>query len=128
LRCGRWGADHGELFRVDAKAEGGDVTWIAGWATAPAAASGAPPAPAASDTAFSAAAADIAIAAREIIRWRQTLNQVIAEHTGKTVAQIAKDSDRDYFLSAQEAKDYGLVDHVVSSTTAAQSLAGSAAA
>jgi ATP-dependent Clp protease protease subunit len=72
--------------------------------------------------------ADIAIAAREIIRWRQTLNQVIAEHTGKTVAQIAKDSDRDYFLSAQEAKDYGLVDHVVSSTTAAQSLAGSAAA
>ncbi|MEY4489330.1 MAG: hypothetical protein RIQ79_1838 [Verrucomicrobiota bacterium] len=71
-------------------------------------------------------ASDIAIAAREIIRWRQTLNQVIAEHTGKTVEQIAKDSDRDYFLSAQEAKDYGLVDHVVSSTTAAQSLAGAA--
>jgi ATP-dependent Clp protease protease subunit len=69
-------------------------------------------------------ASDIAIAAREIIRWRQTLNQVIAEHTGKTVEQIAKDSDRDYYLSAQEAKDYGLVDHVVSSTTAAQSLAG----
>lgn len=71
-------------------------------------------------------ASDIAIAAREIIRWRQTLNQVIAEHTGKTVEQIAKDSDRDYFLSAQEAKDYGLVDHVVSSTTAAQSLSGAA--
>jgi len=71
-------------------------------------------------------ASDIAIAAREIIRWRQTLNQVIAEHTGKTVEQIAKDSDRDYYLSAQEAKDYGLVDHVVSSTTAAQSLAGTA--
>jgi ATP-dependent Clp protease, protease subunit len=72
-------------------------------------------------------AADIAIAAREIIRWRQTLNQVIAENTGKTVEQIAKDSDRDYFLSAQEAKDYGLVDHVVTSTTAAQTLAGAAA-
>jgi ATP-dependent Clp protease protease subunit len=58
-------------------------------------------------------ATDIAIAAREIIRWRQTLNQVIARHTGKTVEQIEKDSDRDYYLSAQEAKAYGLVDHVV---------------
>lgn len=72
-------------------------------------------------------ASDIAIAAREIIRWRQTLNKVIAEHTGKSEEQIAKDSDRDYFLSAQEAKDYGLVDHVVSSTTAAQNLAAVAA-
>ncbi len=58
-------------------------------------------------------ASDIAIAAREILRWRQTLNQVIARHTGKTVEQLEKDTDRDYFLSAQEAKDYGLVDHVV---------------
>jgi ATP-dependent Clp protease, protease subunit len=58
-------------------------------------------------------AADIAIAAREIIRWRQTLNNVIARHTGKTVEQIEKDSDRDYYLSAHEAKAYGLVDHVV---------------
>lgn len=58
-------------------------------------------------------AADIAIAAREIIRWRQTLNTVIARHTGKTVEQVEKDSDRDYYLSAHEARDYGLVDHVV---------------
>jgi ATP-dependent Clp protease, protease subunit len=58
-------------------------------------------------------ASDIAIAAREIIRWRQTLNQVIARHTGKTVEQIERDSDRDYYLSAEEAKAYGLVDHVV---------------
>ncbi len=58
-------------------------------------------------------AADIAIAAREIIRWRQTLNQVIARHTGKTVEQIERDSDRDYYLSAEEAKAYGLVDQVV---------------
>ena len=58
-------------------------------------------------------ASDIAIAAREILRWRQTLNQVISRHTGKTVEQLEKDSDRDYFLSAQEAKEYGLVDHVV---------------
>ena len=58
-------------------------------------------------------ASDIAIAAREIIRWRQTLNQVIARHTGKTVEQIERDSDRDYYLSAEEAKAYGLVDQVV---------------
>ncbi len=58
-------------------------------------------------------ASDIAIAAKEILRWRKTLNQVISRHTGKTVEQLEKDSDRDYYLSAQEAKDYGLVDHVV---------------
>lgn len=58
-------------------------------------------------------AADIAIAAKEILRWRQTLNQVIARHTGRSIEQLEKDSDRDYYLSAQEAKAYGLVDHVV---------------
>lgn len=58
-------------------------------------------------------AADIAIAAREIIRWRQTLNQVLSRHTGRNLEQIEKDSDRDYYLSAHEAKAYGIVDHVV---------------
>lgn len=67
-------------------------------------------------------AADIAIAAREILRWRKTLNETIAKHTGKSVAQVEKDSDRDYYLSAQEAKDYGIVDHVVESTREAQAL------
>lgn len=71
--------------------------------------------------------ADIAIAAREILRWRQTLNNVIARHTGKTSAQVEKDSDRDYFMSAEEAKAYGLVDHVVASTREVQSLASVAA-
>ena len=61
-------------------------------------------------------AADIAIAAREILRWRQTLNGCISRHTGKTPEQVEKDSDRDYYMSAHEAKDYGLVDHVVEST------------
>lgn len=61
-------------------------------------------------------AADIAIAAREILRWRRTLNEALAKHTGKSVEQIEKDSDRDYYLSAAEAKDYGIVDHVVAST------------
>jgi ATP-dependent Clp protease, protease subunit len=58
-------------------------------------------------------ASDIAIAAKEILRWRETLNQVISRHTGRTVEQLQKDSDRDYYMSAHEAKDYGLVDHVV---------------
>jgi ATP-dependent Clp protease protease subunit len=61
-------------------------------------------------------AADIAIAAKEILRWRATLNDVIARHTGKTTEQIQKDSDRDYYMSAEEAKSYGIVDHVVQST------------
>jgi ATP-dependent Clp protease protease subunit len=67
-------------------------------------------------------AADIAIAAREILRWRKTLNEAISKHTGKTPEQIEKDSDRDYYMSAQEAKEYGVVDHVVESTREAQAL------
>jgi ATP-dependent Clp protease, protease subunit len=73
-------------------------------------------------------AADIAIAAREILRWRKTLNEALSRHTGKTPDQIEKDSDRDYYMSAQEAKDYGIVDHVVSSTKEAQTLAVPSAA
>jgi ATP-dependent Clp protease protease subunit len=73
-------------------------------------------------------AADIAIQAREILRWRKTLNETIARHTGRTPEQVEKDSDRDYYLSAEEAKTYGLVDHVVASTRDAQKIAGIAAA
>ncbi|HLP26684.1 MAG TPA: ATP-dependent Clp protease proteolytic subunit [Acidobacteriota bacterium] len=73
-------------------------------------------------------AADIAIAAKEILRWRQTLNQTIAKHTGKTAEQVEKDSDRDYYMSADEAKAYGIVDHVVTSTRDAQQIAGTTAA
>jgi ATP-dependent Clp protease protease subunit len=67
-------------------------------------------------------AADIAIAAREILRWRKVLNETVAKHTGKTAEQVEKDSDRDYYMTAQEARDYGIVDHVVESTRDAQSL------
>jgi ATP-dependent Clp protease, protease subunit len=67
-------------------------------------------------------AADIAIAAKEILRWRHTLNTAIAKHTGKIAEQIEKDSDRDYYMSADEAKTYGIVDHVVVSTRDAQQL------
>ena len=73
-------------------------------------------------------AADIAIQAREIIRWRKTLNEIIAKHTGKPVDQVEIDSDRDYYLSAEEAKAYGIVDHVVTSTRDAVKIAQTAAA
>lgn len=56
---------------------------------------------------------DITIAAREINRWKQTLNRVLAKHTGKPEAQIEKDSDRDYYMTAEEAKEYGVVDNVI---------------
>lgn len=71
-------------------------------------------------------AADIVIAAREIQRWRTTLSAIIAKHTGKTAEQVDLDSDRDYFLSAHEAKAYGIVDHVVESTDEAASIATAA--
>ncbi|MDD3180145.1 MAG: ATP-dependent Clp protease proteolytic subunit [Opitutaceae bacterium] len=73
-------------------------------------------------------ATDIAIAAKEILRWRRTLNEVIAKHAGKTPEQVEKDSDRDYYMSAEEAKAYGIVDHVVASTRDAQQLAVQSAA
>lgn len=55
---------------------------------------------------------DIEIQAREILRYRDLLNEILASHTGKDAEEIARDMDRDFFLSAQEAKDYGLVDRV----------------
>src|SRR5580693_5587129 len=72
-------------------------------------------------------AADIAIAAKEILRWRRTLNEVIAKHTGKTTEQVEKDSDRDYYMSAPEAKEYGIVDHVYASPRDIKPLVASAA-
>jgi ATP-dependent Clp protease protease subunit len=56
---------------------------------------------------------DIEIQAMEILRNRQMLNQILAHHTGKAIELIAKDTDRDFFLGAQEAKEYGLVDEIL---------------
>jgi len=56
---------------------------------------------------------DISIAAREILRWKQTLNRILAEHTGQTPEKIEQDSDRDYYMTAEEAHAYGIVDHVI---------------
>ncbi|MDP6467050.1 MAG: ATP-dependent Clp protease proteolytic subunit [Pirellulaceae bacterium] len=56
---------------------------------------------------------DIEIQADEILRTRQALNEILVKHTGKDLATIGKDTDRDFFLSAEEAKAYGLVDAVL---------------
>lgn len=58
-------------------------------------------------------AADIKIQAEEIIRLKQKINLILSKHTGNAVEKIEKDADRDFFMSADEAKDYGLVDEVV---------------
>jgi ATP-dependent Clp protease, protease subunit len=57
---------------------------------------------------------DIEIQANEILRNREQLNEILAHHTGKPVEQIAKDTDRDFFLTAEAAKAYGLVDEILS--------------
>jgi ATP-dependent Clp protease protease subunit len=58
-------------------------------------------------------ATDIEIEARHIIQVKRKLNELMAQHTGQTLEQIEKDTDRDNFMSAQEAKDYGLIDRVI---------------
>ncbi len=58
-------------------------------------------------------ASDISIQAEEILRMKHELNAILAKHSGQTVEKVTKDTDRDFFMSAQEAKDYGLVDGVI---------------
>lgn len=58
-------------------------------------------------------ASDIEITAKQIVKLKAKLNQMMAENTGKTVTQIERDADRDYYMSADEAKKYGLVDKVL---------------
>lgn len=58
-------------------------------------------------------ASDIAISAKHILRTKENLNKILAKNTGKPVAQVEKDSDRDYYMVAEEAKKYGLIDEVL---------------
>jgi len=62
---------------------------------------------------FQGQATDIEIHAREILRMRQDLNKILAHHTGQKIARIQRDTERDFFMSASEAKTYGLVDKVL---------------
>ena len=67
-------------------------------------------------------AADIAIQAEQFAQTKREMAELIAEHTGQTFEQITKDSDRDRWMTAQQAKDYGIVDHVIESVNGPLSL------
>ncbi len=58
-------------------------------------------------------AVDIEISARHVLRLKERLNQILAQHTGKQVSQLEKDTDRDFYMTAEEAKKYGIVDEVI---------------
>ncbi|GIX33391.1 MAG: ATP-dependent Clp protease proteolytic subunit [Lysobacterales bacterium] len=62
---------------------------------------------------FQGQASDVEIHAREILFLRDRLNEILARHTGQDIATIARDTDRDFFMSAEAARDYGLIDHVL---------------
>jgi len=63
---------------------------------------------------FQGQASDIAIQAKEILRMKDTLNQILVHHTGKKLERIQRDTDRDFFMTGEEAKKYGIIDHVIS--------------
>ncbi len=58
-------------------------------------------------------AVDIDIAARHVLRLKERLNEILSKHTGKLLAQVEKDTDRDYYMNAEEAKKYGIVDQII---------------
>ena len=64
---------------------------------------------------FQGQASDVEIHAKEMLRMKEDLNQILAKHSGKPMEQIQKDTDRDYFMSGEEAQAYGIVDHVITS-------------
>lgn len=64
---------------------------------------------------FQGQASDIAIHAQEILKMRETLNQILSDHTGKSLKELEKDTDRDNFMSADDAAKYGIIDSVIKS-------------
>jgi len=58
-------------------------------------------------------ASDIEISARHILKMKDSLNKILAKHTGQPLKRVEKDTDRDYYMSAEEAKEYGLIDQIV---------------
>ena len=73
-------------------------------------------------------AVDIEIQAREILRYRRLLDELLAEHTGQTLEKVSKDTDRDFIMTAEEAKAYGIVDEIISSRKTQQVAAAVGAA
>ena len=60
-------------------------------------------------------ASEIEITAKQILKIKETMNKILAKHTGQPLAKIAKDTDRDFYLTAEEAKEYGVIDRVINS-------------
>jgi ATP-dependent Clp protease, protease subunit len=71
---------------------------------------------------FTGQASDVDIQAKEILRLREELNAILAKHTGQPLERIAQDTDRDYFMSGDEAREYGLVDQVIVHRTLTQAI------
>jgi ATP-dependent Clp protease protease subunit len=69
-------------------------------------------------------AVDIEIQAKEILRYRALLDQILAQHTGQALDKVKKDTDRDFIMTAEQAKDYGIVDDIISSRTLVEMRAG----
>lgn len=66
---------------------------------------------------FQGAPADIEVTAREVLSLRKRLDEILSEHTGKPVSQVTKDTDRDYYMNAKEAKAYGVIDQIIERQT-----------
>ncbi|HJP65255.1 MAG TPA: ATP-dependent Clp endopeptidase proteolytic subunit ClpP [Actinomycetota bacterium] len=73
-------------------------------------------------------AVDIEIQAKEILRYRKLLDEILAEHTGQSIEKISKDTDRDFIMTAEQAKEYGLIDEVISTRKVHRELTTAAAA
>jgi len=71
---------------------------------------------------FQGQATDVDIQAKEILRLREELNQILMDHTGRALDQIARDTDRDFFMSGAQARDYGLIDEVITDRNIERSL------
>ena len=72
-------------------------------------------------------AVDIEIQAKEILRYRQLLDQILAEHTGQPLEKISHDTDRDFIMTSEQAKEYGIIDEVIASRKRTPELAAAAA-
>ncbi|MFV9690442.1 MAG: ATP-dependent Clp endopeptidase proteolytic subunit ClpP [Desulfobacteria bacterium] len=70
---------------------------------------------------FQGQASDIEIQTREILRMRESLNNILAKCSGRDITQIQQDTDRDYYMSGQEAEEYGIIDHVIEKRETAES-------
>ncbi len=72
---------------------------------------------------FQGQASDLEIQAKEMLRVKDDLNEILAKHTGQPLEKIQTDTDRDYFMGPEQARDYGLIDHVIENKSSFQSIA-----